>query len=147
MSGRKRSSPKGADRREQWLRSERHRSRPWAYEELLFGPIEDRERSWILGALEADLASERDNLSTLRRHMDQHLTRIATLEGRLNALASGGNGEPCGAIVTHSPRSRADRSTGARHLKTATVDPEAMRVSDALVRPPCRTPSATAVSR
>ncbi len=88
MPPRKRSSPEGANSKEHWLRSEEPaRSRPWAYEELLFGSSRDRTRRRELGALLAELASERVQLVQLHRELAEHLARIDRLQAQLNEFA------------------------------------------------------------
>ena len=85
MSSRKRNSPQGADAKEHWLRADVPiRSRPWVYEELLFGS--SRERTRALGALVEGLHNERAELVRLYGELDVHFARIASLEQRLQEL-------------------------------------------------------------
>lgn len=87
MAPRERNSPQGADAKEHWLRADAPmRSRPWVYEELLFGSSHDRERTRALGVVVAELESERAELARLYAELDVHFARIASLEERLKEL-------------------------------------------------------------
>jgi len=89
MPLRKRRSPEGANGNESWLGASGHRrGRPWAYEELLLGSPEDRERARELGAVVTELEAERAELSRLHNELDAHLTRIAQLDRRLQELTA-----------------------------------------------------------
>src|SRR2546425_12406326 len=93
MPLRKRSSPEGANGREDWLATGEHgRGRPWAYEQLLFGSPEDRERARELETVFEELEAERSELSRLHDDLDAHLMRIAQLDRRVDELT--GTGEP-----------------------------------------------------
>jgi hypothetical protein len=59
---------------------------PGAYEELLFGSPEDRERARELGVVVEGLETERAELARLHEELDDHLTRIVRLERRLKEL-------------------------------------------------------------
>lgn len=84
MAPRSRSSSHGVVRKEQWLQSdEPARSRPWAYEQLLFGRPDDREQMRELGTVVDDLDTE---LARLYQELDEHLVRISNLERRLQEL-------------------------------------------------------------
>jgi len=87
MPPRRASSPQGVDEKEHWLRSGGPRSRPWVYEELLFGPSRDREQTRELGGLVEERYNERAELAGLYKELDAHFARIASLEKRLNELA------------------------------------------------------------
>jgi hypothetical protein len=87
MQPRRRNSPQGVDEKERWLPSDVPiRSRPWAYEELLFGLSRDREQTRELGAVLEELHNERAELARLYRELDEHLAQIASLEKRLKDL-------------------------------------------------------------
>jgi hypothetical protein len=81
-----RNSPQGVDEKEDWLRSSGLRSRPWVYEELLFGSSDDRGQARELGAVVEELHTERAELGRLYGELDVHFARIATLERRLKEL-------------------------------------------------------------
>ena len=94
MARRKRSSPQRGTQEEQWLRrGEPHRDRPWAYDELLFGRGDDRERLSELRAVMAELEQERAELARVYLVLDEHVARISTLERRLQELAPEGRRE------------------------------------------------------
>jgi hypothetical protein len=87
VSWRKRNSPEGAAGSDHWLRAETPaRSRPWAYEELLFGSSRERAKARELTALVRELESERGELAKLYRELDTHLAKIEGLERRLEEL-------------------------------------------------------------
>jgi hypothetical protein len=87
-----RSSPEGANGREDWLAADEwSRLRPWAYEEILFGSPEERARSRELVAVVGELEAERVELAALHEELDLHLTRIAELERRLEGLKGNGS--------------------------------------------------------
>ncbi len=82
-----RSSPEGANGREDWLAAaEWGRLRPWAYEEILFGTREERARTAELAAVVGELEGERVELAALHEALDLHLARISELERRLDEL-------------------------------------------------------------
>jgi hypothetical protein len=82
-----RSSPEGANGREDWLAAgEWGRLRPWAYEEILFGTREERARTAELAAVVGELEGERVALAALHEALDLHLARISELERRLDEL-------------------------------------------------------------
>jgi hypothetical protein len=90
MSSRRRNSP-GLEERERWLRSAvPARTRPWAYEELLFGPHDESARAELETLME-DIRTEHAELERLFGEVDVHVAQIARLEERLNLL-----GEPAG---------------------------------------------------
>jgi hypothetical protein len=108
MPSRKRSSRQDRSGRGPWLPSdERPRSRPWAYEELLFGMSDDREQMRELGALEEELESERDELARLHQQLDEHVVRISNLERRLGQLTPAEGDEPRPVPLKTLPRTRA----------------------------------------
>jgi hypothetical protein len=87
VSRRKRNSPEGDAGSDDWLRAETAaRSRPWAYEELLFGSARDRAQARELSALVRELENERGELAKLHRELDRHLAKIEGLEGRLEEV-------------------------------------------------------------
>ena len=87
MAPRSRSSSHGVVRKEQWLRSDEPAcSRPWAYEQLLFGRQGDREQMRELGTVVDDLDTARAELARLYHELDEHLVRISNLERRLLEL-------------------------------------------------------------
>jgi hypothetical protein len=90
MAPRKRSLPQRVVGKEQWLQvGEPRRSRPWAYDELLFGNPDERERSRELGEVVGELEQERAELARLYHELDRHVARIASCERRLHELGSG----------------------------------------------------------
>jgi hypothetical protein len=95
--------------KEQWLRfGTERRARRWAYDELLFGRSDERERSRTLARVREDLEQERDALGRLYRELDAHLARISLLEGRLQELAPRSErDEPRPAPSTTLPHPRA----------------------------------------
>ena len=100
MPLRRRRSPDGANGRDEWLApGEQERGRPWAYEELLFGSPEERERARELGAVVEELESERAELARLHEELDTHLTRIAELDRRLRGLTGEGDNGTRGPTV------------------------------------------------
>ena len=83
----RRSSPEGANGREDWLAADEWgRLRPWAYEEILFGSPEERVRAQELATVVAELETERVELAALHETLDLHLVRIVDLERRLGEL-------------------------------------------------------------
>jgi hypothetical protein len=79
------NSLQGVNEKAHWLRSdEPTRSRPWAYEELLFGS--SREGAGELGAVVEELENERGELAQLYAELNVHFGRIASLEKRLDEL-------------------------------------------------------------
>jgi hypothetical protein len=89
MPPRRRSSPNGANGREDWLAvAEPSRERPWAYEELLFGSAEERARAKELREVVREIESERRELARLHEELDAHLDRTSTLDRRLEELTS-----------------------------------------------------------
>jgi hypothetical protein len=88
VSRRKRNSPEGDAGSDDWLRAETAAlSRPWAYEELLFGSARDRAQARELSAVIRELENERGELAKLHRELDRHLAKIEGLEGRLEELS------------------------------------------------------------
>src|SRR5574340_543944 len=80
MPLRRRSSPHGANGREDWLAADADgRQRPWAYEELLFGTREERARARELAAVVDELEAERRALEGLHETLDARLARITAL--------------------------------------------------------------------
>jgi hypothetical protein len=91
MPPRRRSSPNGANGREDWLATgERSRERPWVYEELLFGSAEERARAKALQQVVNEIEAERQELARLHEELDAHLGRAATLDRRLEELTTSG---------------------------------------------------------
>ena len=69
----KRSSPEGVEGNEHWLRSkEPARSRPWAYEELLFGSALERKRMKELGAVMDELDGDAEALHAVNTVVLEH---------------------------------------------------------------------------
>jgi hypothetical protein len=92
MTPRKRRLPQRAAGKGEWLQADqRPRSRPWAYDELLFGRPDEREQSKEREALSEQLQRERAELVRLYKDLDRHLARIVSCERRLREL---GGGEP-----------------------------------------------------
>jgi hypothetical protein len=88
MAPRQRKSPKGESRKEQWVPSDGpNRTRPWAYEEVLLGGSDDRERLRELAAVVEELDTARVARARLYRELDEQLLRISRLEARLRELA------------------------------------------------------------
>lgn len=87
MDRSERSSPQGAERVEHWLGPDRAvRSRRWAYPELLLAAGTGGPRNEQLSALAADLALDLAELRRLQNELNDQLVRVATLEGRIQAL-------------------------------------------------------------
>jgi hypothetical protein len=86
MPHKKRSSPQGAHRSRDWLRSGSARSRPWAYEELLFGTDAEATNSESLTSLAATLAVDLAELRRLQDELHEQVVRVAALEGRVQAM-------------------------------------------------------------
>jgi hypothetical protein len=87
MAPRKGMSPKGESRKEQWLPSEGpNRARPWAYEDVLLGSPDDRERLRELAAVVEELDSARADRARLYRELDEQFLRISRLETRQREL-------------------------------------------------------------
>ena len=84
MSRSEQGSPQGVERVEQWLGpGSPPRSRRWAYADLLLG---DGARKDELSALAADLAADLAELRRLQNEVYDQVVRVATLEGRIQAL-------------------------------------------------------------
>jgi hypothetical protein len=82
----KRNPSSGESEREDWLRRGPYvRSRPWAFEEELFGPGSGIARHGALEAFEADLAAEQSELAHIAEELHRHASRIAGLKTRLAA--------------------------------------------------------------
>jgi hypothetical protein len=97
MARKTRNAPQGVEQRDKWLRGDQAgRTRPWAYEELLFGSARARQRDKQLGALAAELALERDELAQLRAELDARAARISRLERRVRELATRGSRSDAG---------------------------------------------------
>jgi hypothetical protein len=121
MSGRKRSSPQGADRRQQWLRSDQSaRIRPWAYEELLFRSGSDQRWRTALSSLASDLAAARADLARTEEELREEVVRIAQLEALIQALTSPGGDDQATRVDERRPELPA---------RFASVDPERSRAS------------------
>jgi hypothetical protein len=86
MPPKKRSSPQGARRSHDWLRRESARSRPWAYEELLFGSNEETFEGEWLDSLAAGLAVDLAELRRMQNELHEQVVRVAALEGRVHAM-------------------------------------------------------------
>lgn len=86
MPPKKRSSPQGAHRSQDWLLSGPARSRPWAYEELLFGSDAEPTDSESLATLEAALAVDLAELRQMQSDLHEQVVRVAALEGRVEAM-------------------------------------------------------------
>ena len=106
MPPKRQDSPQGLNEKEHWLRfDEPNRSRPWAYEELLFGL--SSEGAEELGAVVEELHDERLELAQLYAELDAHFVRIASLEQRLNELTPATDQDESGVLPsTSSPHSR-----------------------------------------
>lgn len=81
-----RNSPQGAHRSHDWLRLESARSRPWAYEELLFGSGAEPSDSQSLTSFEAALAVDLAELRQMQNELHEQVVRIAALQGRVEAM-------------------------------------------------------------
>jgi hypothetical protein len=86
MPQKKRSSPQGAQRGQDWLPSASARSRPWAYEELLFRTDAEATDSESLTSLAATLAVDLAELRRLQDELHEQVVRVAALEGRVQAM-------------------------------------------------------------
>jgi hypothetical protein len=116
MPRRRRNSPEGVDRAKHWLGSEqRARSRPWEYEEFLFGSGHGPRRIRELAAVVWELERERFELARLHQELDEHLTRIANLQSRLDELT------PAGEPDT-SPSRASPNPLGPRAARTEEID-------------------------
>jgi hypothetical protein len=130
-----RSSPEGANGREDWLAAaEWGRGRPWAYEEILFGTREERERTQQLATVVAALEGERIELAALHDVLDRHLTRISELEARLAELNGDAPGvaevdEPTEPVAPAPPRAERPRPK-LPHPRPASLDGDAIRPKD-----------------
>lgn len=101
MVHRQRRSPDGG--RRDWVAPEHAaRSRPWAYEELLFGPSGETRRAEELNALAADLACDLAELRRLHGEVLDEIVRTAGLEGQLRAHVQ--SPEPFSADREREPR-------------------------------------------
>jgi hypothetical protein len=108
MARRTRSSPQRGTHKEQWLRDDPHRDRPWAYDELLFGRTEDRERLSELRSVMEELQEERAELARAYLVLDEHLARVSGLERRLQELTPEGQQEDRRRVAPAPlPRTRA----------------------------------------
>jgi hypothetical protein len=115
MGRSKRTSLQGPDRSQHWLGPDhRGRSRSWAYEELLFRPNDEAERSGTLESLASDLALERAELERVEARLREQGMRIAGLEGRLRALTSAGASDVNRPAVEPKARTRPLSSHPAR---------------------------------
>lgn len=112
----RRSSPNGANGREDWLAaSEGSRERPWAYEELLFGSPEERARAKELQRVVHEIEAERQELAQLHEELDAHLGRAATLDRRLEELTTSGEATISDASSRLTlPHTREDGHDGSR---------------------------------
>ena len=107
MPLRRRTSPQGANGREDWLvTDEDDRQRPWAYEELLFGSRGERERARELALLVDQIEAERRAVEGLHDKLDARLARISALDRKLRELSSaddgGGDGETVLPTLPHT---------------------------------------------
>jgi hypothetical protein len=81
----RRRTSRQAKHAENWLGpDEAARSRPWAYEELLFQPAGDAGGE--LDSLASDLALELAELKRMQNDLHDQVVRVAELEGRIQAL-------------------------------------------------------------
>lgn len=112
MAPRKRSSQKGESGKGQWLASGPSRARRWAYEDVLLGSSDDRERVRDLAAVVEELDIARAERARLYRELDEQLLRIARLETRLRELTPATERDETHPLApTTLPRTRA-RSGG-----------------------------------
>jgi hypothetical protein len=87
MAPRKRSSSQGESGREQWLPSEGlTRARPWAYEDVLLGGSDDRERLKELAGVVDELDTAHARRARLHQELDELSLRILRLETRVREL-------------------------------------------------------------
>ena len=85
MSRSKRRTSRQVEQAERWLgQNPPARSRPWAYEELLFDVNGNGVEE--LDALAADLALELAELKRMQNDLYDQAVRVAELEGRVHAL-------------------------------------------------------------
>ncbi len=108
MPPRTRRPPQGTVGKGQWLQSqEPARSRPWAYEEALFGSSRDRGQASALNALVEELDKERLRLVRLNRVLDEQSALVASLERQLKKLTSSVERDESGQLASRSlPRLR-----------------------------------------
>lgn len=87
MGRSERTSPRGVERVEHWLRPDSAaRSRQWAYAELLLGSGARSPGDEQLSALADDLAVDLAELRRLQDEVQVQVVRVAALEGRIRAL-------------------------------------------------------------
>jgi hypothetical protein len=121
MARRRRSSPQRGMQKEQWLRSgDPHRARRWAYDELLFGSLGDRERLSELRAVLEELEQARTELARVYLELDEHVTRISILERRLHELTPEAEREERRRVA----------STPLPHTRAAPPDTDARAASE-----------------
>jgi hypothetical protein len=102
MPRKKRSSQQEADRNQDWLRSGSARARPWAYEELLFGPdAEPTDGQWLT-SFEAALAVDLAELRQMQNELHEQVVRLAALEGRVQAMKELAGNEPIAGVEERS---------------------------------------------
>ena len=125
----RRSSPEGANGREDWLAADEWgRLRPWAYEELLFGSPEQRATTQELAAIVSELDGERVELAALHETLDLHLARIAVRERRLADLSGVGSAGEADEAPVPTPAPAPAPPTPARarptlpHPRPASID-------------------------
>lgn len=93
MPSRNRRPPPRTVSKGNWLRSdEPPRSRPWAYEELLFGSSGERGKAKEADDVEPD--EERAELARLEHALDQQGSLIANLQAQLHKLTTAERDEP-----------------------------------------------------
>jgi hypothetical protein len=110
MPPRTRRPPQGAVGKGEWLRpDETARSRPWAYEEALFGSSRDRGQARESDKLVEELDKERVKLELVRLNevLDEQSALVASLERQLKKLTTAAERNESGHLGSRSlPQSR-----------------------------------------
>jgi hypothetical protein len=130
VSRSKRRTSRQAEQSERWLgQSTPARSRPWAYEELLFDG--DGGATEELDALAADLALELAELKRMQNDLYDQAVRVAELEGRVQALRHVGPNRPPEPV---EPASADGERAELRSLPTDPTLPHPVRRIPSLAR-------------
>jgi hypothetical protein len=133
VSRSKRRTSRQAEQAERWLGPEAPaRSRPWAYEELLFeGNGNGAEE---LDALAADLALELSELKRMQNDLYDQAVRVAELEGRVKALRHVGPEQAPEPAATAPEPDEPDEPAELRSLPSDPTLPRPVRRIPSLAR-------------